>query len=461
MGININYDEYGNTISIEINDKEYLFMDEDIVYVPISAFKGQSIKDFPFNIPIDICETFDGNTIVLHNVPIKILQQSEGIFNVQFDETNYRKYWYASVGLEKWIEKKRNVLTKLYDGSIDYHDDGAYIQFYYSVDINASSFDELFLCIDKLYNEINIATDIALNSPSKQLEYKYTKSLMSLGRLIEGKNENSIEYDMYKKQLSKMIESHLKENNPEELLIEYKTYFSSKIFHKRIIKKGERFYRGRIGNITIQGAIDDCNHEFILPHYEKGIEVPPALFVGGGRFNRAGTAYLYLATDLETCLAEIHLQVGQFCSIAEFECLEDIELINLSDFGDDLELKIWYEEITQPVHEEIRYKYLITQFMSEVFMQFNNVGLYFQSVQSNGDNIVCFQPNKFKLLQYSEKLYKAEKITYKYSQVKDTIREFSERDDTHLINSCNTEFEEDNERKIEYMINWVEKEKNM
>ncbi|KHL93249.1 hypothetical protein QW71_24230 [Paenibacillus sp. IHB B 3415] len=151
------------------------------------------------------------------------------------------------------------------------------------------------------------------------------------------------------------------------------------------------------------------------------------------------------------------MQVGQVCSIGEFECLEDIELINLSDFGEDLELKIWYEEITQPVHNEIRHKYFITQFISDVLMKFNKTGLYFKSVQSAGDNIVCYSPEKFRLIQYSEKLYKANKIKYEYDQIEDTIREYVKRTDhRRSISDLNTNDTEENERQVEYLLNWID-----
>ena len=460
MGFKVNYDVDDNIISIEINHREYFYFDEYTVHIPISAFIGQSIKDLPFNIPIEICDSVIDNTITLHNIPTVILQESDGIFKVQFDETATRKYWYAPVNLELWVNMKRNVVSKLYNAVIDnFDDDGAYIHFTYSIMIKATSFEELFEKIDTLYNDIEAATDIAASPPHEILEYKVTNYLRSLRKSLIGKNESSIEYEIYKKKLSEIIEQDLKENNPDKLIKEYKTFFSNKVFQKKVIIKGEKFYRGRIGNTVLKGAIDDCNWDFTLPYYGKNIGVPPALFSSSGRFNRAGTAYLYLATDLETCLAEVHLQVGQLCSIAEFECVDDIELIDLSDFGNDLELKIWYEVITQPIHDEIKYKYLITQFMSEVFMQFNNIGLYFKSVQSSGDNIVCFQPNKFNLIKYSEKLYKTESINYKYYQFEDSVREFSKRNDTHLINPYNSDIDDSNEHQINYMEEWIEYEK--
>lgn len=284
--------------------------------------------------------------------------------------------------------------------------------------------------------------------------------IYNMGKILKGKNEDSLEYKYCKIELSNILESDLKDNNPDKIIDEYVEFFSKKELKKICIKKGHEFYRGRIGKMIVQGAHDDCNMQFEMPYYGKMIETAPPIYTSGGRFNRAGISYLYLATDVETCLAEVHLQVGQDCSIGKFKCVEDVELINLSDFGEDLELRIWYDIITQPVHDEIKYKYFITQFVAEVLMRINSNGLYFKSVQSNGDNIVCFEPSKFELVKYSEKLYMAQKIKYDYIQIEDTVREFAKRDDAYLINDLNTDLAEENEKQINYLLEWIEEEKN-
>ncbi|MBU3175189.1 RES family NAD+ phosphorylase [Clostridium estertheticum] len=83
------------------------------------------------------------------------------------------------------------------------------------------------------------------------------------------------------------------------------------------IKKGYELYHGRIGKMIVPGAIDDYNTQFIMPYYGRTIESAPPLYTSGGRFNRAGMSYLYLATDLETSFEEVHLQVGQECSVGK------------------------------------------------------------------------------------------------------------------------------------------------
>ena len=56
----------------------------------------------------------------------------------------------------------------------------------------------------------------------------------------------------------------------------------------------------------------------------------PPVYTAGGRFNRQGISYLYLADTIETCLAEVHLQIGQNCSVGKFKCKQEIEVIDLT-----------------------------------------------------------------------------------------------------------------------------------
>lgn len=263
----------------------------------------------------------------------------------------------------------------------------------------------------------------------------------------------------FQSDLQNIVNNDLMYNNPDNLFEEYKKYFKTKALPTKIINTDTVFYRGRIGNEVIYGAEDDYNRSFILPYYQHEIEAPPPIYTTGGRFNREGISYLYLADTIETCLAEVHLQIGQNCSIGEFKCKEQMEVIDLTKFSNDLEMETWLKFLTQPVHNETKYIYNITRFLSDIFRSINSNGIYFESVQAEGHNIVCFDPSLFQLLKYSEKIYTATKIKYNYQQVKDSIREYSKKEKTKYINSYNRYEDEKNEKKFDYLNDWIENEK--
>lgn len=225
--------------------------------------------------------------------------------------------------------------------------------------------------------------------------------------------------ELYRTLMFSGIELDLQRNNYNDLIDGYAKYFRKKSIRPKTITTEMTFYRARIGsniwkNVDGQNAMD-----LLVPFHEEQIKSAPHLMVSGGRFNREGVSYLYLASHLKTCLAEIHLPVGQTCTIAQFHSNQDLKLMNLVKKPKDLEMKIWYEIMTQPVYDEIRYKYLITQFLADVFRKRFATGLYFKSAQSTGVNIVCFQPEMFSLCPYTERIYKASSLKYQFHEVED------------------------------------------
>lgn len=267
---------------------------------------------------------------------------------------------------------------------------------------------------------------------------------------------NSIEYLIYKTEFKKLIDETFMKNNPASIKEEFVKYFKEKNLPLKRVEKNEIYYRARVGNDSLAGAIDDCDMNFEIPFYGINIEAPPALYTQGGRFNRGGYSYLYLASDIETCLAEVHLEVGQKCSIGEFRCTKDIEILDLKKESQDLEMLIWKEILLQPVYKEMKYKYFITQFLTDIFIEMGYLGIYFGSTQSIGQNIVCFDPSYFELVKYSEKLYIAESISYKFSQVEDTIRKRAKNKRREPISSYNEAQDMENEKKADYLDEWID-----
>lgn len=294
------------------------------------------------------------------------------------------------------------------------------------------------------------------------LSDKIEKLKRIAGKATECSCENQKDFvwnHFFKLHLQNIVNDDLKSNNPDHLFKEYKEYFKTKALPTKIIDADTVFYRGRIGNELIYGAEDDCNKSFLLPYYQHEIKAPPPIYTTGGRFNREGISYLYLADTIETCLAEVHLQIGQNCSIGEFKCKEQIEVIDLTKFHNDPEMKTWLKFMTQPVHNGTKHIYNITRFLADIFKSINNNGIYFESVQAKGHNIVCFDPSLFQLVEYSEKIYTATKIKYDYQQVEDSIREYSKNGRSKYINSYNAYEDEKNEKKLDYLIDWIENER--
>lgn len=240
----------------------------------------------------------------------------------------------------------------------------------------------------------------------------------------------------------------------------------NEVIKEQSIEIGEEFFRARVGNDILEAAIDDLDILENIPYWGSAIEAPPSKFVKGGRFNREGISYLYLADNVETCISEIHLQVGQICSVAKFKCKKKgvyvlIEKDQLNEgqknFYSGYNDVSLYDVLTKPVHSQIKEYYLVTQFFSDVFKTLGYDGLIFPSTQGTGKNIVSFSKKNFKFIKYSEQMVKAKKTSYEFEFVPDGYKKYSDYDT--LLNYSNVSEDEKREQKLDYIMNKIKFEK--
>lgn len=261
-----------------------------------------------------------------------------------------------------------------------------------------------------------------------------------------------------------LTEKYLKDLEEEILTKNYSDLFDTVYsnfrkeqseFKTEIIEEGEIYYRARVGNDTMEAAIDDLNNIFKIPYFKNNMEKPPARFVQGGRFNRQGVSYLYLADNIETCISEIHLQVGQICSIVQFKCIKEGKYLFIENKSEE----VLYDILTRPVHNGTKDYYLVTQFFSDIFKALGYDGIVFFSTQGIGKNIVCFKDKYFEQVKYSEKMYRAKKISYEYEIVEEEYKKYI--DYKKLLNSCNTDEDQKRENKYNYIQEKIQHEDSL
>jgi hypothetical protein len=283
-------------------------------------------------------------------------------------------------------------------------------------------------------------------------------------KLLKYSTQNISDFELKKYYMRKEFETFIRNDfmkrNPEDMMNEYVEYFKDKKLLMHQIAKGTSFFRARIGYETLIGSEGDHDREFIIPYNKCDIFAPPPLISIGARFNRDGISYLYLSDEIETCLAEVHIQVGQICSVGEFICQQDVNFIDLTYNQDDLEIALWTDLLTQPIHSDVKSKYNITRFLADVLKQINGNGLFFKSVQSTGNNIVSFNKGIFELKTYSERTYIAKKIKYDFEPFKDAVAELSERKSFDSLLNINDDYDEKQEQKFNYLEECIEKRRN-
>lgn len=143
----------------------------------------------------------------------------------------------------------------------------------------------------------------------------------------------------------------------------------------------------------------------------KDMRAPPNLSVTAGRANPIGISYLYLAENLNTCIAEVRPSNGCMVSVATFELKdENLRFLDLTDprkrasfliqESDNLLdslihidlLETFAEDLSKPVlPNRSHLDYIPTQFLCEYFKTVCGFhGLVFNSSFGKGKNLVLF-----------------------------------------------------------------------
>lgn len=167
------------------------------------------------------------------------------------------------------------------------------------------------------------------------------------------------------------------------------------------IEKGTMiFYRARINSL---GKPIDIS-EMGKPSEKK---------VLNGRANPNGIPYLYVASTIDTSIAEIRGHKGEIVTIAKFDMNNNLELADLrnpkstiSPFEleeDELELiyknlpflELLGKELSKPIiPREASLEYLPSQYLSELLKHIGFHGIIYKSSVSTGDNYVIFNDKR-------------------------------------------------------------------
>lgn len=140
---------------------------------------------------------------------------------------------------------------------------------------------------------------------------------------------------------------------------------------------------------------------------------PPKKKVSNGRANPIGIPYLYVASTIDTAIAEIRSYKGEIITVAKLEMTDDLELADLrnpkstiSPFElEEEELELIYKnlpfiellgkELSKPViPREANLEYLPSQYLSELLKHIGFHGIIYKSSVSFGDNYVIFDDKK-------------------------------------------------------------------
>lgn len=184
-----------------------------------------------------------------------------------------------------------------------------------------------------------------------------------------------------------------------------------------IVPTGSEFFRARIGVksrlVKKFDFLDDSRVFRYLPFGGKDIDRPPLKLATEGRFNRTRVSLLYLASDVQTAVAELRPHPGHLVSTGMFRLKRDLRIANfakhdirnfLSDQRlEDLRSILSIADVLNvPVQPEHRALYAATQLFADVLRSAGFEGLAFKSSVGKGHNLTCFVSDAFELVAGSE-----------------------------------------------------------
>lgn len=183
---------------------------------------------------------------------------------------------------------------------------------------------------------------------------------------------------------------------------------------------GEKYYRARIIRPEDYGKVEtgisrSCDDKF--SGYNEINSREPILGISGvGRNNLAGVSYLYVASNEATACMEVKSQFGDLISLATFEILEPLVVIDFSrDKAFDRELSTQYNlsmgvfftllmsHYSEPVKDNRSYR--ATQIISDYLRKTGIDGVaYRSSLSPRGVNYTIFNSHPSKIKYVSSKI---------------------------------------------------------
>ncbi len=213
---------------------------------------------------------------------------------------------------------------------------------------------------------------------------------------------------------------------------------TTKIGH---IDIGKKFWRSQLGSgirSEVCGDKDAGTMDFPCPYPPERM-TPRQDVAYEGRANHKGIPYLYLATDKETAISEARPWIGADISVAEFEIIKDLKIVDCSsssmktplffdiDKGiyepDDENKKeaVWthvQRAFSKPVtrRDDVA-DYAVTQIISEYFKKNQFDGILYKSMLGTGKNLVLFDISSATI--QSCQLYEITNVNFQFDTISD------------------------------------------
>lgn len=171
-----------------------------------------------------------------------------------------------------------------------------------------------------------------------------------------------------------------------------------------------------------------------MPFQRTEIEAPPPTRAESGRANRQGVSFLYVATSIETAVAEVRPHPGHRLSVCGFRAVSDLRI---ADFGQlclrdyassDQELDVFHlaisidKAMSFPVTPEERHRFSVTQLIADLLRKNGYDGIRYRSSVGLGSNLCIFSPPKLSTIEGNARVIFVCGLAYKTEEVPHVTR---------------------------------------
>ena len=186
---------------------------------------------------------------------------------------------------------------------------------------------------------------------------------------------------------------------------------SKKLLYSVIIKAADtKFLPELMKNPVYAGIINEREEKSEWGFSKEESGKPDREKSLSNRANPKYISYLYLASDIDTALAETRAQIEQLFSVAQYETTKDLKIINLThSFVEDKEIEEDFEIFTfylnvhrafsAPVYSNEK-DYIVSQYIAEYIKKLGFEGIVFDSSRKKGGiNYTLFDDAACKFLR--------------------------------------------------------------
>lgn len=342
------------------------------------------------------------NTVVrqiMYELRLKDIQSSVGVI---CDKCNQSAFYFNRRNTDLYDEKNCLMCSKVTTKGILLEDFlntlcgriGEHYKLSDSTDVKTISLNQVLARFTYEHDEVlGKLSELLCHEKSAffKLDGRY-ESLVDDAFISKCKEEAIEQWDMFSKELKHMRRfTHAKASRFYENLIGACVYQGKEPddYHcaaLRVVKKGTALYRGRLIKKEDMGSIK--------LNAKNELSAPPEKFAANGRMSPPGIAFMYMADEPHTVVAELHAYVGDIVAMGEFKSTKDLNFFDFTALEG-----ITHEDaniLSSPLkHKYFQHKYLLNSLHSLISKPFRATDISYIETQMFAETIRNYKDGFF------------------------------------------------------------------